>query len=164
MMYKLYNENLLNAIGNMLLSRRQTVSIAESVTSGFLQAALSNIPDASSFFQGGITAYNLSQKYKHLNVEPIHAQEVNCVSAKVAQEMAIHCIRLFGSDWGLAVTGYASRVPASGNELFAFYAICFQDSMVTEGRIIPPADEPQAVQLFYVNEIISKWKAFLDLP
>lgn len=161
-MQNLFDKDLLLAIGAIITSRKQTVATAESVTSGFLQGAISNIPDASDFFQGGITAYNLSQKYKHLNVEPIHAAEVNCVSEKVAREMATGCINNFSSDWGLAVTGYATAVPESGNELFAYYAISFQQNIVTVGRIEPDTTDPLEAQIWYTNEILRQWKSFLD--
>ncbi len=73
----------LQVIRQYMLGNNQTVAVAESVTAGLLQWAFSSIPDAAQFFQGGITAYNISQKYKHLAVEPIHASEVNCVSQKL---------------------------------------------------------------------------------
>src|SRR5690606_30227245 len=88
-----------------------------------LQFALSAIPNAAKFFQGGITAYNVAQKYKHLAVEPLRALEVNCVSQGVATEMAIHICQQFASDWGIGITGYATPVPESANKVFAFYTI-----------------------------------------
>ena len=83
---EIFNENELKKIGKKLIEGKYTIAVAESVTSGILQFALSSIPDASKFYQGGITAYNIGQKYSHLKVEPIHALSVNCVSQKVAVE------------------------------------------------------------------------------
>src|SRR3954469_8414198 len=105
---KLFNDDLLQSIGKKLHAKEQTIAISESVTSGLLQFAFSNIKDAEKFYQGGITAYNIGQKYKHLNVETIHAIGVNCVSQKIADEMALNVISLFNSDWGIGITGYAS--------------------------------------------------------
>jgi PncC family amidohydrolase len=154
---KLYDKDVLEAIGPVLIAKKQTLSVAESVTSGFLQAAISAIPDASQFYQGGITAYNVAQKYRHLMVEPIHALATNCVSEQVSREMALHVCNQFNSDWGLAVTGYASPVPESGHELFAYYAISFQQSIVDTGRITPPGKESVEAQLYYVNEVLRRW-------
>lgn len=53
-----YDETVINVIRDLLISRRQTISVAESVTSGHLQAALSSADNAMEFYQGGITAYN----------------------------------------------------------------------------------------------------------
>lgn len=137
-----------------MIAQSETIAVAESVTSGLLQWYLSAIPDASKFFQGGITAYNVGQKYKHLGVEPLYATSVNCVSARVAAEMAKHCCCTFASEWSIAVTGYASAVPESGNECFAFYAIAKREKIVAEGKIIPPGDLPEHIQRFYANEIL----------
>lgn len=158
----IYDKHLLEPIGRLILARRQTVAVAESVTSGLLQAAISCIPDASKFFQGGITAYNIAQKYLHLKVEPLHATETNAVSEKVAGQMALNVCKTFTSDWGLAVTGYSTPVPESGNKLYAYYAISFNGSLLINKRFIPQQSAPQNVQLEYVNQLLTKWKELVD--
>ncbi|MBN8860064.1 MAG: CinA family protein [Sphingobacteriales bacterium] len=148
------NKELAASIRAYMIAHTKTIAVAESVTSGLLQWYLSSIPDASKFFQGGITTYNVGQKYKHLQVEPLYAISVNCVSARVASEMARHCCCLFASRWSIAVTGYASAVPESGGECFAFYAIANEDEIVAEGKIIPTDNHPEHVQFFYAREIL----------
>ncbi|HEV7780734.1 MAG TPA: CinA family protein [Chitinophagaceae bacterium] len=144
----------LEKIHHFLKRRQETVSVAESVTSGLLQAALSQAEFASEFYQGGITTYNLGQKYKHLHVEPIHAEMTNCVSEKVTAEMALNVCRLFNSEWGIAVTGYATPVPESGNKVFAFYAIAHGVKIVAKGKLVPEKKKPLQLQLQYVNSIL----------
>src|SRR5689334_9261316 len=114
-----FSQSTLDKIREQLMTKKQTVAVAESVTSGLLQLAFSSMIDASEFYQGGITAYNLAQKTRHLLVEPIHANSVNCVSQRVADEMATQVAKLFLSDWGIAVTGYATPVPESDGKVFA---------------------------------------------
>ena len=87
---ELFNKPVVSSIGSYLLTRNETIAVAESVTCGLLQAAIGTANDARHFYQGGITAYNLAQKYRHLCVEPVHAMKVNCVSQEVAAEMAIN--------------------------------------------------------------------------
>ena len=87
----LYDENLVNTIKDILCQRKQTIAVAESVTAGHLQAALSSAVEASHFFQGGITAYNLGQKCRHLQVNPISAEGCNCVSEEVAGMVTPGC-------------------------------------------------------------------------
>lgn len=65
-MFMLYNIDTLNKIKDFLIEGKQTLAVAESVTSGHLQAAFSAATLASKFFQGGITAYNIGQKSRHL--------------------------------------------------------------------------------------------------
>jgi len=73
----------------------------------------------------------------HLSVEPLHAIETNCVSEKVAREMALNVCKAFTSDWGLAVTGYARACPESASKLFTYYAIASQGSVPVNEKFIP---------------------------
>ncbi|HVU16857.1 MAG TPA: CinA family protein [Candidatus Didemnitutus sp.] len=95
----------------LLTAPRQTLAVAESVTAGHLQARVASVSGASEFFVGGITAYNLSQKVRHLWVNEEHAAKVNCVSPRVAAEMARGVAALFGANIGVATTGYAEPSP-----------------------------------------------------
>jgi nicotinamide-nucleotide amidase len=145
-----------NKIGTTLIANKQTIAVAESVTAGAVQLMLSRIPDAADFFQGGLTAYNIGQKYKHLNVEPIHAKAVHCVSQQVAEQMALTICTQFGSDWGLSITGYATPVAESGNQVFAFYAIAYHGKIKKKGAIKPQPAKPEVVQLHYAEYMLKK--------
>lgn len=144
-----------NEIGKILIAREQTIAVAESVTAGHLQTSLSLAEKAMEFFQGGITAYNLGQKAKHLCVEPIHAIANNCVSEKIATEMAQHVTTVFNSDWGIGITGYASPVPEQNiEELFSCFAICFHNKVITSQTIKAEKGTPLAVRLFYNKQVL----------
>ena len=93
---------------------RLTLAVAESLTCGHVQARVGAISGASEFFLGGITAYTLDQKVAHLGVNRAAAKRVDCVSAAVAREMARGACQLFGSDLGLATTGYAEPSAKAG--------------------------------------------------
>jgi nicotinamide-nucleotide amidase len=98
----------------MLVAPRQTLAVAESMTGGRVQALITGISGASEFFLGGVTAYVLEEKVKLLGVDRAQAVAVNCVSARVAEEMAWGACRLFGADLAVATTGYAEPAPAMG--------------------------------------------------
>jgi PncC family amidohydrolase len=151
----LFDDIVIGSIRERLLSRSETIAVAESVTSGLLQLAISTADDAIKFYQGGLTAYNLGQKSRHLHIEPIHALSHNCVSERTAGEMAIGISDLFKSDWGLGITGYASPVPESDHKLFAFYAIAYKKDVIETKRIKANKDDPLHVQSFYVNKLIN---------
>ena len=152
---------VIQSIGNILIERQQTIAVAESVTSGNIQLALAVAVDASKFYQGGITAYNLGQKSRLLDVDPINAMACNCVAEQVAHEMALNVCKLFISNWGLAITGYASKVPESNNELFAYYAIAYGGAIKQSGKIEPPDGEPGEVQKFYTTQLLKEYEAVL---
>jgi nicotinamide-nucleotide amidase len=150
---QLYDDQVMQEIGELLIDAKQSVAVAESVTSGAIQLAMSTIKSASRFYQGGMTAYNIAQKFHHLKVEPIHAMEVNCVSDQVARQMSLSVASMFSADWGVAITGYAVPVPESDDDVFAHFAISFNGKVVDSGRINPSKDDTMNLQLFYTNEV-----------
>ncbi len=152
---ELFDQPLLDKIGELLIRRKETIAVAESVTSGALQLAFSSIKNATNFFQGGITAYNAAQKYKHLCVEPIHATQVNCVSERVAGQLALHVCRSFTSDWGLSVTGYASPVPESENKLFAYFAVTHHGSIIREGKMDETPEDSTEIQFRFTRRLLA---------
>lgn len=152
----MFNKSPLENIRKLLLKHGESVAVAESVTCGFLQASFSFVPDTAKFFQGGITAYNLGQKYRHLHVNPIHAQDCNCVSAKVAAEMAVHVCSLFNSEWGISITGYATKVPESGFSLFAYYAIAYNKQVVATDLLQTDTAEGEETQVYFVQQVINR--------
>lgn len=72
---------LLDKISYNLREKKESISMAESVTSGFLQLAFSQMPSAEQFFKGGITAYTIEEKVKHLNIDFDEALATNCVKS-----------------------------------------------------------------------------------
>jgi nicotinamide-nucleotide amidase len=108
----------------LLRDPRLTLAVAESLTCGNLQAHIGRVSGASNFFLGGITAYTIDQKVKHLGVDRASADSVNCVSAAVAEQMARGAVELFGADLALATTGYAE--PSAERQVkvpFAWWAL-----------------------------------------
>jgi nicotinamide-nucleotide amidase len=91
-----------------------TLAVAESMTSGRLQAAIGAIPGASDYFLGGMTAYTLAEKVWHLGVDVAEAERTDSVSAAVAAAMATGVCRMFRSDLAIATTGYAEPNPGRG--------------------------------------------------
>ena len=152
----MYDSDTINEIKDVLIQMEQTIAVAESVTAGHLQAALASAENASKFFHGGITVYNLGQKARHLHVDPIHAEQCNSVSEKVAEQMAMNVTSLFISSWGIGITGYAAPVPeCSVKEPFAYYAISYGKKVLTTKIITAKEDDPMKVQTFYVNEMLA---------
>lgn len=158
----MYDDKTIFEIKNILLEKNHTIAVAESVTAGHLQVAFASAENASQFFQGGITAYNLGQKARHLKIEPIHAERCNCVSEKIAMTMAHEVTVLFSSDWGIAITGYAAPMPeCSIVELFAHYAISFRRTLAKVETIHAINEHPMNVQAFYVNRILATFHELL---
>lgn len=156
----MYNTEYIAAIRQFMVEHNYTVAVAESVTAGHLQAAISLASEASKFFQGGITTYNLGQKSRHLHVNPIHATSCNSVSQIVADEMARNAIALFSCDWSIGITGYATPMPDMGIvDVFAFYAVCFRGDIVRQAKIESENLGPLKAQVNFTNQVL---KGFVD--
>jgi nicotinamide-nucleotide amidase len=154
---------LVDKAGALLVKKKNTIAVAESVTSGNIQAAFSLARDATTFFQGGITAYNIGQKCRHLLVEPTHAIECNCVSKKISDQMALEVCRLFSADYGIGITGYASPVPEQNiHKLFAHLSIAKNNRVVLSKKIPAENSEPAEVQLFYARNTIKMLISILN--
>ncbi len=145
----------LEAISDILRSTRETIAVAESVTSGLLQYALSTVRDAAQFFQGGITTYNIGQKTKHLDIEPIQAACCDCVSYDVAKQMSLGVAHLFKSTWGIGITGYATPVVQSDNKVFCYYAITKENAIMHSEKITTDIYSGEKAQCYFIGQVIT---------
>lgn len=153
----------------MLAEPRLTLAVAESLTSGGVQAAVGRISGASNFFLGGITAYTIDQKVQHLGVDRAGAAAVNCVSAAVAEQMARGVCALFGSDLGVATTGYAEPSPAQGVTVpYAWWAVAYRPragggaAQIVTGKTECPGAARTEVQQRVTEAAIAALVAWLE--
>lgn len=161
----MFNKENIQQLANQLIKEKQNLSVAESVTSGLMQLAFSGADEATHFFEGGVTAYNLLQKWRLLQVDEADAVCCNCVSKEVALQMAQGVRRIFGTDWGIGITGYATPIPGSGlNELFAHLAIVYKGRAVLQKTLHAPNDETLEVQLFYVDKTVDLFLNCVRMP
>lgn len=157
----LYNDQLIDNIRDILIEKKLSLAVAESVTAGHLQAAFSSALQASEFFQGGITAYNVGQKCRHLNIDPILGLETDCVAEVVARQMSVQVNQLFISNYGIAITGYASKMPEKGIEnLFAYFSIAFGNEVLLCEKIETSKERVEA-QVDYTNQVIAAFNKLL---
>lgn len=150
----------------MLKNPRYTLSVAESITCGRIQARIGLISGASDFFLGGITAYDIDQKAKHLGVPREIAEPVNCISQEVAELMAQGSCRLFGSTLSLATTGYAEPCPERDVKYpFAWWALAHDlgdgRMAVQSGMVECPGSNRQTAQDAVAMSALGALKRYL---
>ncbi|MCP4582955.1 MAG: competence/damage-inducible protein A [candidate division Zixibacteria bacterium] len=108
------NDELPDLIGRLLVSRNQTVAVAESCTGGMLGKLFTDIPGSSDYFLGGVIAYSDELKTKILSVPAITIERHGAVSAETAKHMAEGARKLTGASIGISLTGIAG--PDGGTE------------------------------------------------
>lgn len=96
-------------IKDILTSRRETLSTAESCTAGQVASALTSVSGASEYFQGGIVAYQNWVKVRELGVSADDIDAYDVVSRQVVEQMVKGSCTKFGTDYALATTGYADK-------------------------------------------------------
>jgi nicotinamide-nucleotide amidase len=152
-----------STIKNACEAQRLSLAAAESVTIGNIQAMIGAISGASTFFRGGVTAYDIDAKANILGVDRAHAETVDCVSARVAAEMAEGATRIFAADIAVATTGYAEPAGAEGPH--AFYAIWDTargtDNPVRADRLVATDRDRVAAQQFFAASVVRELAAYL---
>ncbi len=105
-----------------LMDAGKTVATAESITAGQVASLLARVPGASAHWLGGIVAYTNDVKVRELGVPAELIARHTAVSAEVAQAMAEGARAKFGTDFGLATTGYAGPTGDSVGTVFVAVA------------------------------------------
>ncbi len=155
-------ELTLKELSGHCLNNQISIGLAESVTAGYLQFTLSQMPDALHIFNGGITAYNIGQKVKHLGLDYTYGMSCNCVSKTTAEIMALHACKLLNSRMGIAVTGYASPVPEQNIfQLHAYMAIALNDAVVHTHKLLSKENLQAEVQKDYTQQVITETLSYL---
>lgn len=107
-------DTLASVVGDLLKSRHETLSVAESCTGGGLGQMLTRASGSSAYFWGGIISYDNSVKEKMLGVDPSAIAEQGAVSAIVAEQMAMGVRTQLNTTWGVSITGVAG--PEGGTD------------------------------------------------
>jgi nicotinamide-nucleotide amidase len=144
------------------------LAVAESITTGNVQAAIGSVSGSSTYFEGGMTVYSRGQKVEHLGVNNEHAREVNSVSARVAQEMARGICLKYDVDVGIGTTGYAEAYPQEGIiEPHGYFAVWRRSNhetgkIVLSDRITGAGLGRVAMQHHMTTEVLRSLLAYLE--
>jgi PncC family amidohydrolase len=106
-------KTLSKTIGEALRADSKTLAAAESLTGGWITAALTSVPGSSDYLMGGICAYSNDVKAHLLGVCPETLAVYGAVSAQCSKEMARGARLKIGADLALSSTGIAG--PSGGS-------------------------------------------------
>ena len=99
-------ENL-QRLAHHLNTTRHTLATAESCTGGLLASALTSVPGASTWYEGGFVTYRLSAKQRVLGIHEDTLQTFGAVSEVVARQMAERTLTACNAQLAIATTGLA---------------------------------------------------------
>ncbi len=94
-------------INEILWREGKTLSTAESCTAGRIASAITAVPGSSNYFKGGLICYADGVKTNLLGVDAAVIEEQTPVCEEVVRQMVTGAIKLFGTDYAVAISGYA---------------------------------------------------------
>ena len=100
-------ETIQEAIGKQLTSNKQTLSLAESCTGGYISHFITSVPGSSVYFKGSVIAYSNDIKESILKVKPETLRDYGAVSEETVKEMAEGIRQKFNTDYAVATSGVA---------------------------------------------------------
>ncbi|VTS00693.1 competence/damage-inducible protein A [Tuwongella immobilis] len=131
------DDTLQLAVIRLLNRHRKSLSVAEGVTGGMVAHLLATVPGASSWFRGGLIAYDDTLKVQLLGVPSDLIAMHGTVSPEVVTRMAEGCRARVGTDLAIATVGVAG--PDGGSE---------QKPVGMVYAALASADAPTVVQQF----------------
>lgn len=106
-------QDLLNRIADVFREAKAKLAVVESCTGGGLGAAITSLPGASDFFEGGVITYSNTVKMKSVYVRESTLQQHGAVSEECVKEMANGGLVALNTDCCLSISGVAG--PGGGS-------------------------------------------------
>lgn len=127
-------DTLEEVVGNLLVDRGLTISVAESCTGGLISARLTNVSGSSNYYERGFITYSNGAKVEHLKIDEDLLVKYGSVSLEVARLMAEGVKAVSGTDIGLAVTGIMGPTGATVNKPVGLVYIGICDSKICTAK------------------------------
>lgn len=94
-------------INEILWRDSKTLSTAESCTAGRIASVITAVPGSSNYYKGGLICYADETKENILGVDGKIIEEKTPVCEEVVRQMVVGANKLFGTDYAVAISGYA---------------------------------------------------------
>lgn len=99
------DETMQELISRILISKKKTVSTAESCTGGFIAHLLSSVPGSSAYYNGSVVSYSNPAKEEVLAVPKKTVEENGAVSEPVVKAMVLGVLNVMHTDYAVSVSG-----------------------------------------------------------
>lgn len=138
-LYAVGRKELSEVVGELLLSRGETLSVAESCTGGMLASSIVDVAGSSNYFLGGVVSYSNKAKEDFLGLPHILLKRHGAVSPEIAKAMAEGVRERFNSTYGIGITGIAGPGGATRNKPagLVYIALAWEDSVRIKRFVFP---------------------------
>lgn len=126
-------DTLQSVVGEHLTRRGQTLAVMESISGGQLASTITNNPDSSRYFLGGVVTYNTELKIQ-MGVSRATIERYGVISAETARAMASAACQLLKADYGVGVTGVAGPELQEGQPVGTIFISIAGPRGIVDGR------------------------------
>lgn len=109
-------ETMEKSVGNLLLNKNVTISLAESCTGGLVTSRITDIPGSSQYLIGSIVCYSNTVKTQQVGVPEEIIAAKGAVSPETAECMAQGIKGKFQTGIGVGITGIAGPDGATADK------------------------------------------------
>ena len=126
------------SLGQVLLQRGLSLATMESVTGGLLANSISEVPESSSYFKGGVVAFSKESMLAH-GVPADTLERFGEASQETANAMAIAARESSGADFGIGVAGVIGPGQQEGKAPGQIYIAIAAEQELREFQLrVPP--------------------------
>ncbi|GAC1383614.1 MAG: competence/damage-inducible protein A [Ktedonobacteraceae bacterium] len=106
---------LQSVVGDLLQAHNKSLAVMESLTGGLLSSTITDVPNSSKHFIGGVAAYSIKVK-EQMGVPHETIEQYGTISAETACAMARAIRQQFEADYGIGITGVAGPEEQEGKK------------------------------------------------
>ncbi len=152
------------AIGEILKTKRLTISSTESCTGGLLSSKLTDISGSSEYITLNLVTYANEAKHKMLGVKDETLKILGAVSEECAYEMAKGLFELTGSDICVSTTGIAGPTGGSKEKpVGLMYSTIYTKDKFKTYKILMPSTTPRIkMKELFAEEVLKNIFNFLQ--
>ena len=161
---KLKTKNIEKIVGNLLLEKKLTVSIAESCTGGLISSRLTDVAGSSAYIKLNLVTYSNEAKIKMLGVPEEILNTYGAVCEQNAAAMAEGAKKVLGADIGVGITGIAGSTGSTPSKPVGLVYIGISNEEKTEVHKINanPEWERKEIKFFASDEALKFLKLFIE--
>ena len=126
------------SLGQVLLQQGLSLATMESVTGGLLANSISEVPESSCYYQGGVVAFSREAMLAH-GVPADILEQFGAASQETANAMATAARESSGADFGIGVAGVLGPAEQEGKAPGQIYIAIAADQELREFQLrVPP--------------------------
>jgi nicotinamide-nucleotide amidase len=145
--YGLDDTSLSQEVIKKLNISKYTIAAAESLTGGLFSKEMTDVPGASSFYNGGIVCYSNDVKKNILNISQDLLDTYGAVSEQCAIKMAEEVRVLCKADIGISFTGVAGPEPVENKSVGTVFIAIAMKNKKTEVFPIKLAGSRESIRI-----------------